>query len=95
MGRRIVCLIVFVGVQLADSSLASACPICKTAAGEQVRAGIVDEHFGRTLLSVALPFPLLLGVVAMIHFGWPMHTRLRKASSQDHPSTEGVGDDPR
>jgi hypothetical protein len=48
-----------------------ACPVCDTGTGRQVRAGILDENFGRTLLAVALPFPVLLAVVAVVHFGWP------------------------
>jgi hypothetical protein len=60
-----------------DTAAVSACPLCKTETGKEVRAGIVDEHFGRTLAAVAAPFPILLGVVAMIHFGWPMSRRDR------------------
>lgn len=54
---------------------AGACPICDTGTGRQVRAGIFDDNFGRTLLAVALPFPILLAVVAAIHFGWPATRR--------------------
>ena len=57
--------------QLAFASSAVACPICNTSAGDQVRAGILDENFGGTLVAVLLPFPILLGFVALIHFGWP------------------------
>ena len=57
---------------LAAASTAIACPVCDTDTGQQVRAGILDENFGSTLVTVLLPFPILLGVVAMIHFGWPL-----------------------
>jgi hypothetical protein len=65
------------------SAPAGACPVCDTGTGRQVWAGILDENFGRTLLAVALPFPVLLAVVAVIHFGWPPFRR------QDIPSNEG------
>jgi hypothetical protein len=58
-------------VQSATASTSTACPVCDTGTGEQVRAGILDENFGSTLLTVLLPFPIVLGVVAMIHFGLP------------------------
>ena len=48
-----------------------ACPVCDTGTGRQVRAGVFDAEFGRTLVAVLLPFPILLAVVAVIHFGWP------------------------
>ena len=57
------------------SAPAGACPVCDTGTGRQVRAGIFDGDFGRTLLAVALPFPILLAVVAAIHFGWPATRR--------------------
>lgn len=56
---------------VAGTTVATACPLCDAGTGEQVRAGILDEHFGRTLVAILLPFPILLGVVAMIHFGGP------------------------
>ena len=39
--------------------------------GRAVRAGILGEDYGRTLVAVLLPFPILFGVVAAIHFGGP------------------------
>ena len=45
------------------------CPVCDTATGEQVRAGIVDDHFGFNLFATLLPFPFLIGIVAFIHYG--------------------------
>ena len=59
----------------AMASAASACPNCDTGTGEQVRAGLFDADFGRTLVAVLLPFPILLAVVAIIHFGIPVRPR--------------------
>src|SRR5687767_3523097 len=50
---------------------ALACPVCDGETGRQVRAVLFDANFVPNLLAVLLPFPLLLGVVAAIHFGWP------------------------
>jgi hypothetical protein len=59
----------------AVASTAFGCPVCDSGTGEQVRAALFDEDFGRTLIAVLLPFPILLAVVAMIHFGWPVRRR--------------------
>jgi hypothetical protein len=50
---------------------AAACPVCDTGTGRQVRHGIVDDQFGFNLLATLLPFPFLIGIAALIHFGWP------------------------
>jgi hypothetical protein len=50
---------------------APACPLCGTDTGRQVRAGIFGDDFGRNLLLTVLPFAVLLGIVALIHFGLP------------------------
>ena len=44
-----------------------ACPICDTPTGEQVRAGIFGAGFFSTLLTVLLPFPILLVAVLIIN----------------------------
>ena len=62
-------------VMQALASTALACTVCDTGTGEQVRAGLFDNDFGRTLVAVLLPFPVLLAVVAMIHFGLPIPFR--------------------
>jgi len=54
---------------------ATACPVCDSDSGQQVRAGIFDADFGRTLIAIALPFPILLGMVLAIHFGRPIGGR--------------------
>lgn len=47
--------------------VASACPICQSETGKQVRAGIFDENFAFNLFGSLLPFPIFLGIVAAIH----------------------------
>jgi hypothetical protein len=53
------------------ASPALACPLCDSETGQQVRAGIFDAQFGYNALVTGLPFPILLAIVALIHFGWP------------------------
>jgi hypothetical protein len=55
----------------ASATPALACTICDTGTGDQVRAGIADDHLGLSLLAVLLPFAVALGVTAAIHFGFP------------------------
>lgn len=50
---------------------ASACPLCESATGRRVRAGVSGEQFVHHLAAAALPFAVLLGGVALIHVGWP------------------------
>ena len=56
------------------ASIASACPLCHTPTGEQVRAGIFNGSFGENLLLTLAPFPVLAAVVLAMHFG----VRLRR-----------------
>jgi hypothetical protein len=78
---------------------AAACPVCNSDTGQQVRAGLFGEDFGRNLLATALPFPILLGVVAAIHFGRPRRGRsdrpveagLRRHGEQPERSERGDG----
>ncbi len=50
---------------------ASACPVCNSETGEQVRAGLLDGNLALNLLAVVLPFVVLAGVTTVIHFGLP------------------------
>ena len=50
--------------------VASACPICNTATGQQVRAGIFGNDFWSTLLVVISPFPVLLLALAAYQYDW-------------------------
>jgi hypothetical protein len=48
---------------------ASACPVCDSETGTEVRAALVGEDLQWGLLATALPFLAVGGVVAAIHFG--------------------------
>ena len=65
---KLVAVLLFI---LAASPLAVGCPVCDTGTGEQVRAGIADGNLGLNLAAVLLPFAVVLGVAAVIHFGLP------------------------
>ena len=54
---------------LAVPAGALACPVCNTDTGSEVRAGIFDSSFSRNVVAVLAPFPILVGIVAFIHFG--------------------------
>ena len=48
---------------------AAACPLCDTGTGEQVRAGLVDEHLPLSVAAVVLPLAaaaLVLGAVTLL-----------------------------
>ena len=53
------------------TTTAMACPLCDTGTGERVRAGIMDGNGGVGLVATLLPFAVVLGVTAVIHFGPP------------------------
>ena len=50
---------------------AGACPVCDTGTGREVRAELVDENLGVSVLATVAPFAVVLGVVAAVHFGPP------------------------
>jgi hypothetical protein len=58
-----------VALLVAAPQLASACTVCDSDVGQQVRAGIFNDGFWRTLLAIVAPFPVLLGGVAAVQFG--------------------------
>jgi hypothetical protein len=61
-------LAVWLGGVLLGGPAALACPVCDSATGEQVRAGILGAGFAPTFWAVLAPFPLLLLSVAAIHY---------------------------
>jgi arginine exporter protein ArgO len=55
-----------------------ACPVCESSNGRLVRAGIIGDDLGLSLLSTTLPFVVILGITAAIHFGWGRPNSARK-----------------
>lgn len=72
---------VVAGAALLSASSASACPLCHTETGVKVRAGIFGDEFGRNVFVTLLPFPVLAGIVALIHFGFPNPKPLQSAGA--------------
>jgi hypothetical protein len=67
--RRV--LYTFPALLLLAAGTVGGCPVCESGTGQQVRAGIIDDDLGLNLLATLLPFSVVLGVVAAIHFGPP------------------------
>ncbi len=57
---------------------ASACTVCESQAGQQVRAGIFGDEFWTTLVGVVAPFPVLLAIIAVYNYRMP---RIRRRTS--------------
>lgn len=65
----------------------AACPLCSTATGATVRQGIFNAEFVVTASTVLLPFPVILGVVAVLRYGWnprPLLERIFPALVNEH-----------
>jgi hypothetical protein len=62
---------VIAGAALLNAATASACPLCHSPTGEKVREGIFNSQFPITLVSMALPFVVIAGVIAVIHHSSP------------------------
>jgi hypothetical protein len=67
--KRLACLASCLSLMLAGA--ASACPLCDSDTGQEVRAELVDEHLGVSVMATVAPFAVVLGVVAAVHFGPP------------------------
>lgn len=52
-------------------SSAAACPYCESEVGKHVAAGIFNDNFWHNAALTLLPIPVLLMIVALIHFGFP------------------------
>lgn len=70
-------ILVIAGAVLLNAATASACPLCHSPTGEKVREGIFNSQFPITLLSMALPFVVIAGVVAVIHHSSPHVPKFR------------------
>ena len=67
---------------------AAGCTVCDGGTGQRVRAGILDGDLARNLAATLLPFGVMLGVVAVIHFGGPR----RHAPPAPQPDRPDHGD---
>lgn len=61
------CTRLIIGASSLAPAATFACTVCDSGTGQQVRAGISNEHFWPTLLGVIAPFPVMLLVIALIH----------------------------
>lgn len=70
--RRVLVWPTFIGLMNAFLTEATACPMCQSDLGKQVRQGILDHQFGFNLIATLLPFPILLFLAVAIYRGlWP------------------------
>ena len=67
------------------TSTAWACTVCDSETGQQVRAGILGDDFWTTLVGVIAPFPVLLILVAVYHYGVP-NFAARASHRAQHPA---------
>ena len=56
-------------VPLPASVPPAGCTVCHTETAVQVRAGIADDRLAVNVLATVLPFVVVAGVAALIHFG--------------------------
>lgn len=49
-------------------TVASACPVCDSEVGQQVREELVDDNLPVSLAATTLPFVAVAGFVAAVHF---------------------------
>lgn len=58
-----------------DTRLAMACPYCDSEVGRRVSAGIFNSDFWANTFLTLLPIPVMVLIVALIHYGLPWPTR--------------------
>lgn len=58
-----------------DTRLATACPYCDSEVGRRVSAGIFNSDFLANTFLTLLPIPVMVLIVALIHYGLPWPTR--------------------
>ena len=61
----------------------SACTVCESEAGQQVRAGIFGDTFWPTLLAVLSPFPVLLVTIVALRWLLSRHISYRTHERDD------------
>ena len=69
---------------IASPSLTLACPVCDTPTGQQIRSGILNHDLTTNLFATLAPFPILLLIVAAIHFGLPVIKRPPRKNENPH-----------
>ena len=62
-----ICVIVLLGFAPGAIPSARGCPVCDTAVGAAVRAGIFNAAFLPTLLEVVAPFAVLGPILYVLH----------------------------
>jgi hypothetical protein len=75
--QRVPIKIYSVVIAILFASSAWSCPVCDSDTGQQVRAAIVDRDIGLNIVATLIPFAVVLGVTALIHFGGPRRKRER------------------
>jgi hypothetical protein len=53
-------------------AIASACAVCDSELGRQVRAGVFNSDFVPRVLAVLAPFPLFLVAIGLVRFALPI-----------------------
>jgi hypothetical protein len=53
-------------------AVCAACPVCHSINGEQLRAALFGPEFWPNLLRCVLPFPLWIGIVALVYRRFPI-----------------------
>ncbi|MGE0759069.1 MAG: hypothetical protein AB7O38_18775 [Pirellulaceae bacterium] len=86
MPKTIACGIVT--AHLLIGSAVWGCPYCGSELGQDVAAGIFNEHFVVNAALTLLPIPVLFLIVFMIHFGLPRpRIAIRKSGSDTSRQT--------
>jgi hypothetical protein len=57
----------------------SACPVCHTAIGQEVRKAIFSQDFLLTAALTLAPFPVFVAIVGSIYFWFPADTVKRQS----------------
>lgn len=67
----------------ATASKASACPFCDGGPSgvNEVRAGVFEENFWPRVAATLAPFPVLVGIVALIYYGPPRVGRAQRPAT--------------